>query len=142
MQPLRTTVMQVLEVKPHLPCNLVTPLPGVYTPETRRQTCRPPCVQPGTHQTQTRSSQMPPAHMSIHTKTKTQQERGRGADTHRRKGAATHRRRGVATHKRRGVATHRRRGVDTHGRRGVGTQKEGELIHTGERVLIHTRGGC
>ena len=34
MQPLRITVMQVLEVKPHLPCDLVTPLLGVYTPET------------------------------------------------------------------------------------------------------------
>ena len=28
MQPLRITVMQVLEVKPHLPCDLVTPLLG------------------------------------------------------------------------------------------------------------------
>ena len=29
-----TTVMQVLEVKPHPPCDLVTPLLGVYIPET------------------------------------------------------------------------------------------------------------
>ena len=35
---------------------------------------------------------MPPAHMSIHTKTRTQQEKGRGADTHRRKGVDTHKR--------------------------------------------------
>ena len=34
VQPLRTTVMQVLEVKPHPPCDLVTPLLGVYIPET------------------------------------------------------------------------------------------------------------
>lgn len=47
VQPLKTTVMQALEVKPHPPCDLVTPLLGEYTPETRRQMCRPLCVQQG-----------------------------------------------------------------------------------------------